>query len=195
MKALNVEFLPKKDWKGRLLTGGATLAAILAVFQLLHAGLALPDIKAVRSANTLTQDSINRLRSEHVAAQRANPYDTGAQAALNSAQFPLESSLSSLENAAVPGVQMVALNLNLIEGTAKAELEAQSDIQLEKYLTRLNESANHSQWRVVKIDVGEGTSSSPSTLAPGLQAYSNSMQPTSSKSIDKTSAILEWSAH
>jgi hypothetical protein len=195
MKTLNVEFLPVRNWKNDLTKLGAAAVAVFVAVQIVQIGLMYTKVQTARSETELVRDRLNTLRAEREAAHRANTYDEGAQLALKAAQFPLEAALSSLEEITVAGVQVTSLDLNLPEGTAKAELESQSSQALEKYLSELGNPEHSSEWRIIKIQEASGVplpSGAPGPLPPGLLPSAVNMKAALPKASGPVSVVLGW---
>lgn len=151
MRALSVEFLPVPSRKVALLKWGALLVFVLCAVQVFEATTLYAQANTVKSETAQLNDRVTALKTQLAAQSHASVYQPLVLRALVSRLFQLEEVLSALEAVSEPGVQVVSVDVNLQEGAAKAELEAQSTQELEKYLGKLSADGNADGWRVERI--------------------------------------------
>ncbi len=163
--------------------------------ELAQFGLAFWEGQTVRAETAVLRDRFNTLSTERATGRKANAYDAGALLAVRQAGFPVESALAALENVTVAGVQMTSLELNPAEGTAKAELEAQTAQDLDKYLTALSSADHPSGWRVIKIQEASGVplpAGAPGPLPPGMLPSAAITKPLVPRSTGAVAVVLGW---
>lgn len=174
MKPLNIEFAPQPDrWAGALKAAAAVVAIAIAADMALL-GFTYSRLDWARGEYEVLQQRSVSLQAKLDRGRRATPYDSAALGAAKASGFALEDALAALEDATIPGVQLVTVEFDLLSGTGRAELEAPTPAEMEKYLQGLGgEDANDNGWRVVKIGANTARgvplpAGVPGPLPPGM---------------------------
>jgi hypothetical protein len=155
MRALNVNFAPKRPWPAWAWVGASALLMAVAARQGSAAWHLRQQTQAIDAKVARLQAAQARAARAHADAEalarQPAPYAQDAAAEADTAAYPTEGVLAALESVQIGGIKVSAIEISPAEHTTRLQIEFTDQTALLHYLEALNDGSTLGRWSLIKV--------------------------------------------
>lgn len=173
MKPLKIDFRPRFAWSAAALWAGVALLLLVAACLAWATWQVRAETEQLARANAELEAKIAQLKARKQAELVPPPYAEAISELMAISQFPLDAALGVLERIDVPGVRITSIDIDALEGTGIAVIEASSAESLRLFLEGLAAQESRPRWELHSVRAEKQNSEIRSITAAEVGSSAN----------------------
>jgi hypothetical protein len=151
VKPLKIDFRPRFAWRAAALWAGIALLMMVAACLAWATWQVRAETEQLSRANAELEAKIAQLKARKQAELVPPPYAEAISELVAISQFPLDAALGVLERIDVPGVRITSIDIDALEGTGIAVVEASSADSVRLFLEGLAAQEPRPRWELQSV--------------------------------------------